>query len=75
MDRKKLATLLTVIFLLAMFMGSGPGLRLINPDLGDPNAIFIILGLPKVYVWGLVWYGVQLSVILIAYFKLCNCDA
>lgn len=69
MDKRKLATILAVVFLFAMFMGSGPGLRLINPDPGDPNAVFTIVGLPKIYVWGLMWYGVQLTVILIAYFK------
>ncbi len=70
MNQKKLATILTILFLLAMFMGSGPGLRLINPDPADPNAVFTVVGLPKIYVWGLMWYGVQLTVILIAYFKI-----
>jgi len=74
MDRKKLARLLTVLFLFSMFMGSGPGLRLINPDSADPNAVFTIMGLPTIYVWGLLWYVVQLMVILIAYFKIWKRD-
>ena len=58
---------LVAFFLLAVFMGAGPGLYLINPEPGDPNTAFIILGLPKVYVWGLFWYVVQFAVIVIAY--------
>ena len=75
MDRRKLATVLTVLFLFSMFMGSGPGLRLINPDPADPQAVFTVLGLPTIYVWGLLWYAVQLTVILTAYFKLWKRDA
>ena len=73
MDRESirpLSILLTAVFLLAMFMGSGPGLHLINPDPGDANAAFTTLGLPTIYVWGLCWYAVQIVVILVAYFKL-----
>ncbi len=56
-------------------MGSGPGIRLINPDPTDPQAVFTIWGLPKIYVWGLLWYVVQLGAILIAYLKLWKDDA
>lgn len=55
------------LFLLAVFMGAGPGLRLINPDPDDPSATFTVLGLPTVYAWGLLWYVVQLAVIVVAY--------
>lgn len=58
---------LIFLFLLAVFMGAGPGLHLINPDPEDPNATFIALGLPIIYVWGLFWYAVQFGVILYAY--------
>ena len=68
--RRHLAVLLSCLFLLTMVMGSGPGLHLVNPDPGDPAAAFTLWGLPKLYVWGLSWYGVQLAVILVAYFKL-----
>ena len=67
---RNLSRILIAVFLIAMFMGSGPGLRLINPDPTDPNAVFTFLGLPKIYAWGLLWYAVQLTVILIAYFKI-----
>ncbi len=39
---RKLGALLTGLFLLAMVMGSGPGLRLVNPDPGDAA---VVLGL------------------------------
>ncbi len=74
MQKKKLGTILSLLFLAAMFMGSGPGLRLINPNPEDPNALFTVWGLPKIYVWGLLWYAVQLTVILVAYFKIWAAD-
>ena len=68
--RRHLAVLLSCLFLLTMVMGAGPGLHLVNPDPGDPAAAFTVGGLPTLYAWGLVWYGAQLAVILVAYFKL-----
>ncbi len=59
--------LLVLLFLLAMLMGSGPGLYLINPNPNDPQASFTFAGLPTIYAWGLLWYAVQLGVILRAY--------
>ena len=60
--------LLFALFVLAMVMGSGPGLYLINPDISAPNPSFTTFGLPTIYVWGLSWYAVQLGIILRAYF-------
>jgi len=74
MSRKNLSVILIVVFLLTMVMGSGPGIRLINPDLSDPHASFMFLGLPRIYIWGLFWYAVQLAVIMIAYFKIWKRD-
>ena len=65
--RKPSSSLLSALFAVAVFMGAGPGLRLINPDAADPAATFTTLGLPTVYVWGLFWYAVQLAVIVLAY--------
>ncbi|MBN97632.1 MAG: hypothetical protein CME16_00070 [Gemmatimonadetes bacterium] len=64
---KRTRNLLIFLFLLAVFMGAGPGLRLINPDPLDPDAAFTALGLPVIYLWGLSWYAVQFAVILYAY--------
>ena len=66
----KLEIILCLLFLGAMFMGTGPGLRIINPDPEDPKAIFSIWNLPKIYIWGLFWYIIQLILILVAYFKI-----
>ena len=67
-SRSGLAVVLTVVFFAALFMGAGPGLRLVNPNPDDPNATFVIFGLPIIYVWGVFWYGVQAAVVITAYF-------
>jgi len=72
--RQKLGRVLALAFVLALILGPGPGLRLINPDISDPEAAYTILGLPRVYAWGLFWYGVELAIILTAYFKVWRGD-
>ena len=64
----RLGLVLLGIFLLAMFMGPGPGVRLINPDPSDPSATFTLAGVPVVYAWSLFWYAVQSTVVLVAFF-------
>jgi hypothetical protein len=61
--------LLVVLFLLAIVLGAGPGIHLVNPDPTDPGASFTTFGLPTIYVWGLLWYVVQFGVIITAYFR------
>ncbi len=61
--RKRLAWILGLVFVLAMVMCPGPGVLLVN-------RAELFLGLPLIYVWGVFWYGVQLSVILLCYFLL-----
>lgn len=68
--KRRLGWAVAAVFVVAMVMGSGPGLRLVNPDAADPQAVFTLWGLPKIYAWGLLWYAVQLAAILTAYFKL-----
>lgn len=58
--RKRLTWILGLAFALAMVMGPGPGVLLVN-------RAELFLGLPLIYVWGVFWYGVQLSVILLCY--------
>ncbi|TWU03654.1 hypothetical protein [Neorhodopirellula pilleata] len=54
---------LTLAFVLSLVMGTGPGVLLVNrPD--------TIQGIPLVYAWGILWYFVQVGVVLIAYFCL-----
>ena len=74
MFKRPLSRFLFAIFMLAMLMGPGPGLRLVNPDPTDPNATFTIFGMPVIYVWGLFWYVVQLVAIIIAYKKIWSKD-
>ena len=65
---------LIALFLLAITLGAGPGIHLVNPDPADPGASFTTFGLPTIYVWGLLWYVVQFSVILVAYFRYWKTD-
>ena len=58
--RKRLTWILGLAFALTMVMGPGPGVLLVN-------RAELFLGWPLVYVWGVFWYGVQLSVILLSY--------
>lgn len=68
-SKSRLAKVLLLIFAIAMIMGPGPGLYLINPDPSDPHTVRVALGMPIVYVWAVGWFFVQLTVVLIAYFK------
>ena len=61
--RGKLATVLIVIFLIALVMGPGPGSLLINPHGSEPMFWF---GMPALYVWAVFWFLVQASTIFIA---------
>jgi hypothetical protein len=62
-----LTVVLSLIFAAAMFMGPGPGLYLVNPDRGDPQATFAIAGVPVLYLWALFWFLVQAAVVIVAY--------
>ena len=66
-SRKKLGLVLSLLFLGVMIMGPGPGLLLVNPDPNDPSAPVTFLGLPIIYTWGLFWYGVQATLLVLAY--------
>lgn len=58
--RKRIGWILGLAFAVAMVMGPGPGVLLVN-------RAELFLGLPIIYVWGVFWYGVQLSAILLLY--------
>ena len=60
-----LAKTLTAIFLIATFMGPGPGLYLINPPAGA-NTPATVLGIPAIYAWVAFWFFVQAGAVLIA---------
>jgi len=73
--RRRLAWILAAVFSVAMVMGPGPGLYLINPDPADAEARFTIAGFPVIYAWAIFWFFIQAAVVLIAYTKLWRDDA
>jgi len=66
-SRKRLGVILSLLFLGVMLMGPGPGLHLVNPDIDDPTSSVMFLGLPIIYLWGLLWYSAQAAILIIAY--------
>ena len=66
----RLGLVLYLLFALAMVMGPGPGLHLVNPEPNAAREELIFLGLPVIYAWGLFWYGVQAAVVLGACFTI-----
>ena len=73
-NRKKLSVILAIAMVFAMLMGPGPGLRLVNPDIHDPNATYTLWGLPVIYLWGLFWFAIQLIIVYFAYSRLWNME-
>lgn len=61
--KKTLGWILAAVFGVALFMGPGPGLALVN----RPEPMF---GVPAIYAWGLLWYVVEVGVVVVAYFFL-----
>lgn len=57
--------LLTVIFLLALVLGPGPGAELIDGTADSPN---IWLGVPALYLWVVFWFLVMAACIVTAAF-------
>ncbi len=65
---KGLYIILTVVFILAMVLGRGPGVYLINPGPEHEGPAPTLIGLPIVYAWAVLWFGVQAVVLVTAYF-------
>ncbi len=59
-NRRRLSLFLTVSFVAALLMGPGPGMLLIN----QPRSF---LGIPQLYAWGLLWYAVEVGIVVAAY--------
>ncbi|MEK6239661.1 MAG: hypothetical protein N2C14_33495 [Planctomycetales bacterium] len=58
--RYLLGSVLAFVFAITLLMGPGPGLAYANtPEL--------VLGMPSLYAWGLLWYVVQVAVVLLAF--------
>lgn len=63
-NHRTLGWIVAGVFAVAMLMGTGPGVLLVN----NPDVRWF--GLPVIYVWGLLWYAVQIGCVVTAYFKL-----
>ena len=72
--KSRLGLVLGAVFALAVLMGTGPGLYLVNPDPSDPETKLTVLGMPIIYVWAVCWFFVEAGVILVAYFWLWNSE-
>ncbi len=65
-SRRRLAIILSALFVFALFMGPGPGVWLVNPDPADPDAHRTLLGAPIIYVWAVLWFAVEAAIVIIA---------
>lgn len=70
--RRFLGRLFFGMFALALVMGPGPGIYLINPNPGDPEARRFLFSMPIIYVWASFWFIVQASVVALSYIFLWN---
>ncbi|MDA7640584.1 hypothetical protein N8787_03010 [Opitutaceae bacterium] len=61
---RKLAWILSSVFLFALIMGPGPGLYLINDYAASGGTV---LGVPALYFWAVFWYAVEAAVVVAAY--------
>lgn len=62
---RRLAWILSTVFLVALVMGTGPGLLLVNEPVMVPLGFG--LALPALYAWGLLWYAVEVICVVLAY--------
>ena len=60
---RRLSLILTSVFLLALFLGPGPGATLIDGSKEAPNTLF---GVPALYLWTLLWFAVLSGCVLVA---------
>lgn len=59
-NRRKIGAVLAALFVFALIMGPGPGVMLVN----TPKPF---LGVPAIYLWGLLWYVVEVVIVVLAY--------
>ena len=58
--KRRMAWLSSLMMTAALVIGCGPGLLLVNTP--EPT-----LGWPTLFVWGVVWYFVEVGAVLVAY--------
>ncbi len=73
--QKRLKIWLTAVILLALIMGPGPGVYLVNPDASQQEPAVSWFGVPILYWWAVFWAGVLASAVAVAYCKLWKQDA
>ena len=71
---KRLSSILALVFVFAMIMGPGPGVYLVNPGPNHDGPAPPLLGLPIVYAWAVLWFGVQAAVLVTAYLTIWSRD-
>ena len=71
---RRLSISLALIFIFAMIMGPGPGVYLVNPGPDHDGPAPTLLGLPIVYAWAVLWFGVQAAVLVTAYLTIWSRD-
>ncbi len=59
-SRRKLGVAVTIVFVVALIMGPGPGVMLVQET--------SFMGFPAVYAWGLFWYAVEVIAVVVAFF-------
>ena len=69
-NKRTLTWVLSIAFVVALVMGPGPGVYLVNPDPANAEPAQTLAGMPIVYAWALFWYVVMAVIVLTAYFKL-----
>ena len=65
--RSRTGLILSLAFVVALLMGPGPGVLLVN-------RATTIFGLPAVYAWGLLWYVVEVVIVVWAYLAVWSKD-
>lgn len=61
----RLAFALGLAFVVALLMGPGPGVLLLQPS-GPDEPPPTILGVPGIYAWALLWAAVMGGVVIVA---------
>lgn len=59
----RLSITLIIAFFFAMIMGPGPGVFIVNGR--GP-----ILSVPAIYAWAVFWFLIQVTIIVISYFRI-----
>lgn len=65
--KRRTGWILAFVFIVALLMGPGPGMLLVNRPVA-------VCGIPALYAWGLLWYAVEVAIVVLAYFLVWRDD-